>query len=100
MKKEILRKYFHGLTDKQFEEKVSRFPLNNVFGAMEEYAEAKAGQHETFVIGWIEIEGNKKLFEKHINDDMMLRFDNGDECRYADDWPFAVATHFQIKESQ
>lgn len=56
--------------------------------------------NETIVSGWIEIEGNKKLFEKHIYDDTMLRFDNGDECRYADDWPFAVATHFQIKESQ
>ena len=36
--KEILKKYFHGLTDEQFEKMVSEYPMNNVFGAMNEYA--------------------------------------------------------------
>ena len=36
--KEILKKYFHGLTDEQFEKMVSEYPINNVFGAMNEYA--------------------------------------------------------------
>ena len=35
---EILKKYFHGLTDEQFEKMVSEYPMNNVFGAMNEYA--------------------------------------------------------------
>ena len=36
-KKAILRKYFHGLTDEQFAEQVSEWPLNNIFGAMDEH---------------------------------------------------------------
>lgn len=35
-KKAILRKYFHGLTDEQFAEDISTYPLGNVFGAMDE----------------------------------------------------------------
>ena len=34
----ILRKYFHGLTDEQFNEDVSKWPLNNVLGAIKEAA--------------------------------------------------------------
>ena len=37
-KKAILRKYFHGLTDEQFAEDISRYPLRDVLGAMDEYA--------------------------------------------------------------
>ena len=36
--KKVLRKYFHGLTDSQFEEMLSEYPINNVFGAMDEYS--------------------------------------------------------------
>ena len=37
-KKAILRKYFHGLTDEQFAEDISRYPLANVLRAMDDYA--------------------------------------------------------------
>lgn len=36
--KKVLRKYFHALTDSQFEEMLSEYPMNNVFGAMNEYS--------------------------------------------------------------
>ena len=34
--KEILRKYFHGLSDEQFNEDVAKYPLSSVLGAIKE----------------------------------------------------------------
>ena len=53
-KKTILRKYFHGLTDEQFAEDISRYPLANVLRAMDDYAlqiaqEAVRGQKQKYM---------------------------------------------------
>lgn len=55
-------------------------------------------QVDAVVVGWIEIEGNSELYKKHCTDETMLKFDSGYKCRYGDDWPLAVATHFKIRD--
>lgn len=34
---EVIRPYFHGLTDEQFQEEINKFPLNNISEAMNDY---------------------------------------------------------------
>jgi threonyl-tRNA synthetase len=43
--KKILRKYFHGLSDEQFNEDVTEYPLNSVLGAIEEALNQKKDKH-------------------------------------------------------
>ena len=64
------------------------------------WLEARAGQHETIVIGWIEFKGNEKLFNKEARKNCKIMFDDGSICRYNDEHPRAIMTHFKIAESQ
>ena len=45
---------------------------------------------------WLPFEENKDLFENAYKDNYLLRFDDGTICRYRDDFPFAIVTHFKI----
>ena len=46
--------------------------------------------------GWIEFEGNEKLFEKYAFQNCLCRFDNNFICRYLDNQPIAILTHFKL----
>lgn len=45
---------------------------------------------------WLSFEENIKLFKNAHEDNFLLKFDDGTICRYRDDFPFAVMTHFKI----
>lgn len=47
---------------------------------------------------WISFEDNKKLFEKEAKRNCECLFDNGESCRYDDEHPFAILTHFKLSE--
>ena len=66
--KKILRKYFHGLTDEQFSEDVSKWPLNNVLEAIREAAKQK----------WISVEEDVPSINEPIYDK------NGREIKVGD----------------
>ncbi len=48
------------------------------------------------VVDWLPFMENKKLFKNAWKDNYMLKFDDGTECRYRDEHPFAIMTHFKI----
>ena len=49
------------------------------------------------VSGWLEIEGNESVFNEYAKFNCWCRFDDGTECRYEDEHPMAVMTHFKCK---
>jgi len=49
------------------------------------------------VSGWLEFEGNESIFNEYAKRNCLCRFDDGTECRYEDEHPMAVLTHFRCK---
>jgi hypothetical protein len=49
------------------------------------------------VSGWLEIEGNESVFNEYAKFNCWCRFDDGTECRYEDEHPMAIMTHFRCK---
>jgi len=49
------------------------------------------------VSGWLELEGNESVFNEYAKANCWCRFDDGTECRYEDEHPMAVMTHFRCK---
>lgn len=49
------------------------------------------------VSGWLEIKGNESVFNEYAKFNCLCKFDNNTECRYNDEHPMAVMTHFRCK---
>ena len=49
------------------------------------------------VSGWLEFEGNESIFNEYAKRNCLCRFDDGTECRYEDEHPMAILTHFKCK---
>ena len=49
------------------------------------------------VSDWLEFEGNESVFNEYAKTNCVCRFDDGTECRYEDEHPMAVMTHFRCK---
>lgn len=49
------------------------------------------------VSGWLEFEGNESIFNEYAKRNCLCRFDDGTECRYEDEHPMAILTHFRCK---
>jgi hypothetical protein len=46
---------------------------------------------------WIAIEGNESVFNEYAKFNCWCKFDNGVECKYNDEHPMAIMTHFKCK---
>ena len=49
------------------------------------------------VSGWLEFEGNESIFNEYAKRNCICKFDDGTECRYEDEHPMAILTHFRCK---
>ena len=49
---------------------------------------------------WISVEGNLSLFKIMSKYNCPVLFDNGVECRFNDEHPYAILTHFKITPKQ
>ena len=49
------------------------------------------------VSGWLELKGNESVFNEYAKTNCWCKFDDGTECRYEDEHPMAVMTHFRCK---
>lgn len=45
---------------------------------------------------WIEFENNKQLFNKVVNPNTYLKFEDGSISQYGDEHPLSIMTHFLI----
>jgi hypothetical protein len=48
------------------------------------------------VDGWLDYESNKRLFGEYSRANCLCKFDDGTICRYDDEHPIAVLTHFKL----
>ena len=46
---------------------------------------------------WLEFERNGHLFCEAAKKNYLCKFDDGTVCRYDDEHPFAILTHFKIE---
>ena len=49
------------------------------------------------VSGWLEFEGYESIFNEYAKRNCVCKFDDGTECRYEDEHPMAILTHFRCK---
>ena len=48
------------------------------------------------ISGWIMFVGNEERFNEEAKKNCVIRFDNNVECRYNDQHPNAILTHFKL----
>ena len=49
------------------------------------------------VSGWLEFKGNESIFNEYAKRNCLCKFDDGTECKYEDEHPIAILTHFKCE---
>ena len=72
--------------------------LMKYIGSPEKALSARNELLDLFAVsGWLEIEGNESVFNEYAKFNCWCRFDDGTECKYEDEHPMAILTHFRCK---
>lgn len=70
--------------------------LENCFQGHDEYILGLLSELRDSVTNpWIEFKGNEELFNIEARKNCECLFDNGFICKYNDEHPFAIMTHFK-----
>jgi len=54
------------------------------------------GNSTPVIKGWIEFHGNEKLFNEMAEKNCPCRFEDGTQCLFDEEHPFAMLTHFKL----
>lgn len=81
------------LNDSHFEVKAI-LERHRLRGIVEDLMEGYAKSN--LINGWIEIQDNQELFNETAKKNCLCKFDDGSECNYNSELPFAEMTHFKL----
>jgi len=78
------------------QESVNTKQLKNIWNDLSDAISNQENKASINITGWIEFNSNKELFNVEAKKNCLCKFEDGTVCRYNDEHPEEIMTHFKL----